>query len=407
MKPLALILAGASLTAAAPGAAETPAREGGGTVFRGAPRLSSGDWSIKPRGRLQYDFGHVAQPDGVVRPDLGSGDEIRRARIGVEGTMPGGFGFTFEMDLAEGEVEITDALLSYRASSRVSLTLGQHNNFQSLEELTSSRFTSFIERAAFTDAFGLERRVGLSATYSNGPLLVQSGVFADNIHELDERGNDSRSVDSRIVFAPRSGETQLHFGASAHYRTAGDLFAAGATSRYRQQPLVHFTDARFISTPALRVEDETGWGLEAAMIRGPFHAVAEMHWLNADTPTASPTFFGGYIEAGIFLTGESRGYRGGKFDRTSVRRPVLGGDNAGIGAIQLNLRYDRLDLDSGAIAGGTQDGWLASLVWSPQDYVRFTVNAGRLDYDNAAIPTGRGDRSYGVDVIAARAQIDF
>nr|MDP8995233.1 porin [Pseudomonadota bacterium] len=347
------------------------------------------------------------RPDGIAHPDLGSGDELRRARIGLEGTEPGGLGFVFEIDLAEGEVEVTDALISYRASRRASLTLGHHNNFQSLEELTSSRFNSFIERAAFTDAFGFERRLGLSATFSDGPLLVQAGIFTDNVHELDEQGNDSRSLDGRIVFAPSAGGTQLHFGASAHYRSTGNLFDAGATIRYRQRPLVHFTDTRFISTPALRVEDETSFGLEAAMIRGPFHAVAELHWLKADTPTASPTFFGGYLEAGVFLTGESRGYRGGKFERTSVRRPVLGGDNAGIGAVQINLRYDRLDLNSGAVRGGTQDGFLASLIWIPQDYIRLMINAGRLSYGDAAIPAAGGDRSYRADVIAARAQIDF
>jgi phosphate-selective porin OprO/OprP len=90
------------------------------------------------------------------------------------------------------------------------------------------------------------------------------------------------------------------------------------------------------------VEDETSWGLEAAMIRGPFHAVAEVHWLRADTPSGARTFFGGYAEAGVYFTGETRGYRKGRFDRTSVRRPVLGGDNAGFGAVQLNLRYDYL-----------------------------------------------------------------
>ena len=42
------------------------------------------------------------------------------------------------------------------------LTVGQHNNFQSLEELTSSRFSSFIERAAFTDAFN-DIHMGITA----------------------------------------------------------------------------------------------------------------------------------------------------------------------------------------------------------------------------------------------------
>jgi phosphate-selective porin OprO/OprP len=393
--------------APAPAPAATQRAADNGTVFRGAPEFRSGGFSFKPRGRLQYDFGTVSSPRGIADRGLGFGNELRRARLGVEGSLPGGLGYVFELDFADNEVEITDAILNWRPSSAATITIGQHNPFQSLEELTSSRFTSFLERAAFTDAFGFERRVGLSAAYSDGPLLLQGGVFTDNIEDLSNDENDSAGVEGRIVFAPKAGDTQLHFGASGHYRSNNDLFETGATTRFRQRPAVHFTDTRFIGTPALRVENETSWGLEAAMIRGPFHAAAEVHWLDADTPTASPTFFGGYVEAGLYLTGERRGYRNGRFDRTSVRRPVGGGDNAGIGAIQLNLRYDRLDLNSGGILGGTQDGYLASIIWIPQDYVRFMINAGHLRYDDAAIPAAGGDRSYGVNVIAARAQVDF
>ena len=384
-----------------------PPRESSGTVFRGAPQFSSGGFSFKPRGRLQYDFGTVGSPDGIADRGLGFGNELRRARLGVEGAIPGGFSYVFEVDFADNAVEIIDATLGYRASEHAAITIGQHNNFQSLDELTSSRFTTFIERAAFTDAFGFERRVGLSAVWSDGPLLVQGGIFTDNIADLGSDENDSRGIDGRIVYAPRSGGTQLHFGASGHYRGNGDLFDAGETIRYRQRPLAHFTDTRFLSTPALRVEDETRYGIEAAMISGPFHAAAEAHWLRADTPGASPTFFGFYAEIGYYLTGETRGYRGGRFDRTSVRRPVGGGDNGGAGAFQINFRYDRLDLNSHGIVGGSQDGYLASLIWIPQDYVRFMLNAGHLRYGNAAVPAAGGDRSYGVNVVAARAQIDF
>jgi phosphate-selective porin OprO/OprP len=50
---------------------------------------------------------------------------------------------------------------------------------------------------------------------------------------------------------------------------------------------------------------------------------------------------------------------------------------------------------------------MASLIWIPTDYVRFLVNYARLSYDDAAIPALGGDRDYGVDVLGARAQIDF
>ncbi len=403
---LFVLASGIAIAAASPAAAQSSPGGAPESMFGPGPTIRSGDWSIKPRGRLQIDAGSISRPDGIALPEgrLGSGGELRRGRIGIEGTMPGHLSYVFEIDLAADVVEVIEAYVDWKPSSNLNLTIGQHNNLQSLEELTSDRFTSFVERAAFTDAFNFEYRLGLSATYSRGPLTVQAGVFHDNLLDVDEPGNDSHSVDGRIVVAPKAGETQLHFGASAHVRSNGDLDDRGATTRYRQRPLVHFTSARFAATPALAVSSETSYGLEAALIRGPFHAAAEAHWLNAETPTASPTFFGGYVEAGWFLTGETRGYRGAKFDRTRVLNPLAGG---GIGAIQFNLRYDRLDLNSAGIVGGTQDGYLASLIWNPEDRLRFLISAGRLDYRDARIPAAGGNRDYGVNVVGVRAQLDW
>lgn len=375
--------------------------------FAGAPRIGSADgWSLKPRGRVQYDIGDVSTPAGVNAAGLGFVDELRRARLGIEGTAPGGFSYLFEAELADGIVEFTDAFVAWRASRRLTLTVGQHNNFQSLDELTSSRFSSFIERAAFTDAFGFERRLGLSGTLTSGPVTAQLGVFHDNLLDVDE-GDDMIGVDGRIVYAPRLGNTQLHLAASAHWRDNGDLVARGTTTRYRQRPLIHATDTRFIGTPALPVDRETSFGLEAAAIRGPLHVTAEAHWLNADRVAgADPTFFGGYVEIGWFLTGETRGYRGARWDRTRVRR---GGaiEEGGLGAVQLTLRYDHLDLNSSGIRGGVQNGLQLGLTWIPTDHVRFLVNYARLSYNDAAIPAAGGRRDYAVDTVGMRAQFDF
>ena len=387
---------------------EEPVEKSGTTIsWKGAPLIEDKDsgWSFKPRGRLQYDVAHVGSPEGIEDRGLGFSNELRRARLGVEGDIPGGFDYKFELDFAEGDAEITDATLGYAASDAIGFTIGQHNNFQSLEELTSSRFTSFLERAAFTDAFNFERRVGLSAGYENGPVIANVGVFTDNVHDLDDE-NNSIGGDARLVFAPKMGETQLHFGVSAHFRDNNDLAERGDTTRYRQRPMVHSTDTRFLATPELGVTEETSYGLEAAAIHGPFHAVGEVHWLNADLADdgVSPTFFGGYAEVGYFLTGETRGYKGGKFDRTKVLNPLSEG---GMGAFQINLRYDHLDLNDEGIIGGQQQGYQASLVWMPEDHVRFLLNYGRMSYDDAAIPAAGGDRDYSIDVFGARAQIDF
>ena len=389
----------ASETAASAVAAAEKADSGVKVAFKGAPEIKAdGGWSFKPRGRLQYDAGFTSAPSSTGRSD-GFGSEARRARLGVSGDMPGGFGYKFEVDFAGNDVSVTDAFLSYEAGS-AEVMVGQMNTFQSLEELTSSLHTSFIERAAFTDAFGFERRVGVGAVFKGKDILVQTGLFTDNMEDLS---NKNWSADGRVVFNPKAGDTQLHFGGSVHY---SDL-ESGETVRYRQRPLVHFTSERFINTGNLGATSEFGFGLEGAFIAGPFHGVVEGHWQNVNLPmgAADPTFFGGYAELGYFLTkGDTRGYKGGKFDRTKPANPVGEG---GMGSVQLNARYDRLDLSDAGIVGGTQDGYFLSLVWKPTDYTMLLANYGKLDYSNAVHPTATGDTDYNVDVVGVRAQIDF
>src|SRR5690606_20146693 len=118
-------------------------------------------WSFKPRGRLQLDAAGVDAPSGIAQSNsLGIATEFRRAYIGFDGTIPGGFGYRVEADLANSGVELTDLYLTYKASPEVTLTLGHHKPFWSMEDMTSDLFISFMERAAFNSAFGFERRVG-------------------------------------------------------------------------------------------------------------------------------------------------------------------------------------------------------------------------------------------------------
>lgn len=370
--------------------------------WKGAPEISGeGGWTFKPRGRIFYDVATVTAPNAIVNDGTGFSNEVRGARLGVEGTVPGGFGYKFELDFADGGAEFTDVFLSYKDDG-LTITAGQHRNFQSLEELTSSNEISFFERAAFTDAFGFERRAGLSAQVKAGDFFGQAGVFTDDFSALSNDGNDTIGLDGRVVFMPKFGNAQAHFGASYHWRDLGETIT---TARYRQRPLVHSTDIRFIDTGNLTAaKSETSYGLEAAIISGRFHAAAEGHWLKLNrVGFADPGFFGGSIEAGLFLTDDTRVYKDGIFKSIKVKNPV---NKGGFGALQFNVRYDHLDLVDAGVVGGIQDSYQASLIWTPIDYVRFMLNYGKLDYDQASLlAAGSGD--YDVDVFGGRFQVSF
>ncbi len=375
--------------------------------WKGSPQFKLGDRLFKVKGRIQYDAGYVSPPPGSTDRGFGFSTEARRIRLGGEGKLGAGFGYKLELELSDNSVDLVDTFISYEKGGLL-LTAGNHNQFQSLDELIGDTSGSVMERAAFTDAFNFERRLGVSAQYQSGAWLAQAGLFADDIEALSNQSdgpaggdeNDSFGMDGRIVFAPRLAGTQLHFAASGHWRKLNRVAEDGV--RYRQRPYLHSSNSRILATPELMVDREFHYGVELAAVRGPWHVAGEAHWLTAYRPgLADPTFFGGYAEVGYFLTdGDSRAYAKGMFDRTDPKNAL--GDG-GIGAVQINARYDMLTLNDGPIMGGRQDGLIGSLIWTPIAFLRFNLNYGYLTYSD--LPNGTDD--FGLHIGGMRVELDF
>ncbi len=448
--------------------------------WKGAPEYADKEagFTFKPRGRLQYDAGYIANPDddpngSLVTRNLGFNSRVRRIRLGAEGTIPGGFGYKFEMDYANGSVGFGDAIITYAPSGKpYSFTIGNHETMNGLEQITSSRFTSFMERAAFDDAFVNTRRIGVSAGYVNaaGDMRINAGLFTG--HSIDSTfDNDSWIAAARATYSPLMGANQLHFGANFQHRefqsnnngttaSSSGQASTNQTARYRARPYTQTTDIRFVDTGNFAAKSDDIFGLEFGGIFKSLHLAAEGQYLKSnaysegdtldfsennlnrfpgDTVTAlvpdgNPSFWGGYLEAGYFLTGETRGYKNGAWDRTKVLKPFSKG---GWGAVQLNGRVDYLNLDTGKLKeafnnnfqtgtsavstnytrGGKQLGLLASVVWIPEDWMRFYlqyshafVTGGPLADEVSGLSSSDPEvdnYDYGVDFIGTRAQIDF
>ena len=356
---------------------------------------------FKPRGRLQFDSNHVSRPAGNNAATLGWSADVRRAFLGVDGALGGGFGYRLEFDFASGTPQFTDAWITYETGA-LTLTLG-HHRMTTLEDVSSDLDTSFLERASFMQAFGFERRLGFLAEYSKGSFLLSAGVFSDDLETLGSGVNaNSYSLETRIVAMPKLGDTQLHIGGSLRHRELNDLTT---TLRYRARPAARTTDVRFVDTRAFSATAETGYGLELGMVRGPIHVVSEAYWQKVARPgLADPTFFGGYGEIGYVIAGaKGRSYRDGAFGSI---KPTRGLDKGGSGAWQINARYDFLDLNRAGVIGGKQRSYGASLIWVPIEHMKFLANYVRVQVSDTPILAGTQD-DYGSDVFGLRAQYDF
>ncbi len=427
--------------------------------WKGAPQFSSGDsgFSFKPKGQMQVDAGYIGIPGsaaGTVGPissafgaggintnNLGFNSRLRRVNIGADGTLPGGFGYSVEFELSQGSVGYEDIVLTYQGkNSPLQVKIGHQYPLPSLDQMTSSRFTTFLERAGNTDGFGYSRRNGITLTYAKDDLTLAGGIYNEDIANTNF-ARTGWQVSGRGIWSPKLGGVQTHFGINAQHRVAP---RDAQNVRLRQRPYTQNTDQRFIDTGRIAADGDDIIGVELGAIAKSLHVAGEAQWLKVrgfNDPTrvfganngtggaaaflvGDPTFFSGYAEVGYFLTGESRGYKGGRWDRTKVLRPF---DKGGWGAVQLNGRIDYTDLQdrvgSGAISpaslnfanGGTQTGYEVSLIWLPTDFLKFVAQYGHVSVTGgpgavaafASVVPSFQDRKYSTDVVAMRAQVDF
>ena len=100
---------------------------------------------------------------------------------------------------------------------------------------------------------------------------------------------------------------------------------------------------------------------------------------------------GGFIQAGYFITGETRTYKGGKFNRTKPAKPLSAG---GMGAFEVAARFDTLDARS---AGDEKvDAFTLGVNWYLESHLRVSAN-----YTDAS-----GDK-FEADGLQMRLQMDW
>jgi phosphate-selective porin OprO/OprP len=376
-----------------------------------------GDFTFKPRGVIEADYGVFADRAGGY--DYNDGTAFRRARIGLEGTALKVFNYRIEVDFAGNQVGITDAYLQYAGIPKLLLTAGQHKAPFGLESNNSDNYNSFLERGMFTNAFGnagAERRIGFSAAYAPKETLnLAIGLFGDNESVTRSTGaavtdapDESVGANARLAWEPVSGKGKiLHLGASGYYRTnlkSGDVANA---VRLSDRPNIRIDNGNIADTGVITGVDSLRYaGAEAAAVLGPVTVAGEYGRLWVDRPgLTDPSFDGFYLYATWFLTGETRPFRNGNFDRVKPARPL---GHGGAGAFELAVRYDRLDLSQTPVlarAGNRAESLTLGLNWYFNPYAKLLFNWVHFNGVNTPLDP-IGNRTAG-DAVATRLHVDF
>jgi phosphate-selective porin OprO/OprP len=367
--------------------------------WKGAPQLSSGDgkFSVKVRGRLETDYNHVNQDSGITSfPDV-SATELRRARMGVEGILFFDWKYVIEADFANDSVRMKDAYLQYQGfkvyDEALLLRVGNFKTPNTFEDETSDRFVDTMERAAFINAWDIERQIGFMTAYYAPHVNLAAGIFGERFPSTADAplfpgftGDEDTTFAARAGWAPINrdinGVTQvLHIGGSYRLRESGDdqpFFQYGPNAKGAD---LHMANAP-ITTGRIGDEDRF-WGLEAAGLWGPFAIQGEYARLNVDLPDGSlirsnptgststvpgksinpftgvpnPEYTGWYVEGSWFFGGHKTYEDEGTWGRPVVNHPMFH-ESGGWGALQIVGKYDVLDMSDSQniVLAGFQGG---------------------------------------------------
>jgi phosphate-selective porin OprO/OprP len=285
------------------------------------------------------------------------------------------------------------------------IRVGNQQNWISFEHIESVYFLDFMERAPIMDAFSGPNNNGYTpgiSVFNNTPDMragLQLGVYKNNLYDSgftfdigDAWVYGGRGIWTPYYDAESNGRNLLHLGIGSEYRTFNkDVSATTGFDNVRVRSRGDLLNAsstltpNFADTGNFYATSQVVLNPELAFQWGPFLLQAECSasWFygavpaqNVPTSLGSVFMEGGYVETLYFLTGENRFYNRqlGTFGRTIPRNNA--NFKAGTwGAWQVGLRYDWLDLNSGAfVNGGNASDISVGLNWFLNPNARFQFN---------------------------------
>ena len=323
-------------------------------------------------GQIQYDMGMYT--DDLAAASLTDDTTFRRVRLGTKGDIDG-WGYKLEIDIS-GTAKLKDAYITRTIGELwgIKMITGQHKAPTSIDENTSSKSTTFMERATPSNVvasnFGA-RRMGTSAILNTENIFVHAGIFG--------KGHDSStkqwSWNTRGMLSIADG-----IGVGGSYAKLTDR--EGDTDHsitYTDYPESRIDGSKFRTTGAITTSEAIHMGASAFMTKGPIHAHGEYFKQQLDvSETVERNFSGYYAQGGYFITGENRSWNQRKGSWNKIKP-------SGKWAVEVAGRYSMQDYTDGtAVVGGEQTAMTAAVnLYSGPAKIGFNVT--KVEHDTANV----------------------
>ncbi len=356
---------------------------------------------------------------------------FRAARLEVNGDAFQDLSYQIELDFAQSTVVFKDTFIAlHELPLAGNFIAGHYKEPISLEERTSSKYITFMERS-LANALCPARNTGVSL-YSWAPTqraTWMAGCFAVvGDHPPTLTSDDGPySVAARVTWlpwydAPSDGRGLIHLGMGVRYQNSE------GTLRFYSRPEVGLfpttngttTSSCVVDTGNFAATGFTTLNPEFALVYGPLSFQSE--WLGALTDgygaIGNAFLHGYYVQVSYFLTGEHRRYKtkAGVFDRIKPIenffrwRTCDGSVATGTGAWEFAYRFSQLDLNdsaAGVLGGRVYDSTFGvNWYWNPYTRVmlNYVCSTATLPVGNPIDIAGGGGTE---NIVEMRFQIDF
>jgi phosphate-selective porin OprO and OprP len=367
-------------------------------------KLTRPGFELQLAGYAQEDFRsfHDYEDSSGVRPTtLVEESVLRRARLGLDGRWKR-LRFEFDYDFQDRLEHLKNLYADIKISKGLHVAGGNMKLPVSLEWLTSAAKIDFIERNLAASAFAPGRDWGVKL--SGEPInrvAYQIGVFKGD-GRLDESRADTTAT-GRLEVAPAKGFEVALSGSRGEVHAdvpevidplpRGVPFRAPSGFRFYERHFVDGTRTR-IGADARYQQRSFGLKLEVLQMTQERHGQGS---ILDDLPTEVSR--GWSASATWLVTGDR------KTRTIKVEHPI---NRGGIGAVELGVRYDSIEVDddgpdSGFAASGSRarnirpvggQTLTGGLSWWPVEFIRFMGNAVVERYDDpllAPVPGRRGN----------------
>ena len=337
------------------------------------------DVKITFGGFAQLDIGFIHE-DSAIRDQLGAAEDFvdfRSFRPTITGEI-GRYYFVFQPDFAiNNEVAFRNVFFGVNGlpfDGR--MQIGFFLEFISLEAVQGLLHLTFLDRASLVD---LTPGFQIGAQYM-GSIFDQRLTFAMGIFREVEDDDPPRVEDGgsyagtfRVTGLPvyeENGKYLLHLGAGYSYRSP-----LNNQVRFDARPEIA-NGPQFVDTGVIdNVNNVQLFSLEWAAVMGSFSLQSEGLVTLFEVGNDKENVWAFYVFASYLLTGEYRPYlkKAATFGGVSPFNSFLDDEN-GTGAIELAVRYSRIDLNDDSVRGRRMDDVTLGVNWYINPFLKVQVN---------------------------------